>query len=146
MPRREVNTEIEIDAPPERVWQTLGDLTSWSEWNPVIPAIATAPREGATVRFTIRLGGPRLGLTARLQRWAPGEELRWRGPPQAALGVLFSGEHFMRLHALDGDRTRFEHGETFDGWLVPLAWWRLRAVLPGAYAAMNRALKERVEG
>ncbi len=33
---KEIYTEIEIQASPERVWQALTDLERFSQWNPFI--------------------------------------------------------------------------------------------------------------
>jgi len=33
---KQVRTEIEIDASPERVWQVLTDVAGWSTWNPLL--------------------------------------------------------------------------------------------------------------
>lgn len=144
LPSRELTTEILIDAPPEKVWETLADTDHWREWNPVIPSLRGELRPGAIVNFTIVLGRE-LPLSARLLRAEPGEELCWRGPPQAALGLAFAGRHYMRLQ-LDGeDRTFFVHGEEFTGAFVPLLWWRLEPTLRRAYEKMNLALKHRVE-
>ena len=33
---RELNTQIDIDAPVERVWSVLTDFAAYPEWNPFI--------------------------------------------------------------------------------------------------------------
>lgn len=33
---QEITTEIEISAPPSKVWSILTDINSWQEWSPVI--------------------------------------------------------------------------------------------------------------
>ena len=145
MPTRDVFTSIRIDAPPARVWETLADFARWPDWNPVVKAIRTELEPGAIVRFKIKLAGPAIPIQARLLVADADRELRWRGPPQAALGAIVAGEHFMRLRAVGDDQTEFEHGEIFTGLLVPLIWWRLAPILDTAYDGMNRALKRRVE-
>ena len=37
---RVLDTSIDIDAPPQRVWDVLLDLRAWQEWNPFIPFIS----------------------------------------------------------------------------------------------------------
>ena len=36
---RELRAEIEIAAPPERVWQVLRDFDAYPEWNPFMRSI-----------------------------------------------------------------------------------------------------------
>ena len=44
---RELHTEIEIAAPPERVWAVLTDFGSYPEWNPFIRQISGHPAVGS---------------------------------------------------------------------------------------------------
>ena len=34
--RHEIRTEIDIEAPPDRVWAELADLDAYAGWNPFI--------------------------------------------------------------------------------------------------------------
>ncbi|WP_083862001.1 SRPBCC family protein [Halogeometricum pallidum] len=43
---REIQTEIEIDAPPETVWEQLTDFASYEQWNPHISRVSGELREG----------------------------------------------------------------------------------------------------
>ena len=47
---RELRREIEIDAPPERIWAVVTDFGAYSEWNPFIRRISGGLREGARLR------------------------------------------------------------------------------------------------
>ena len=47
---RVLDTSIDIDAPPQRVWDVLLDLRAWQEWNPFIPFITGTP--GGTLSWT----------------------------------------------------------------------------------------------
>ena len=38
--RREMNTQIDIDAPPDSVWSVLTAFKSYGEWNPAIIAVS----------------------------------------------------------------------------------------------------------
>src|SRR3954453_13176582 len=73
-------TRIEIDAPPQRVWEVLGDLTAYREWNPFILEAAGEIRAGE--RLTLRMqpvGGRPMTLRPTVTEVRDGEVLRWLG-------------------------------------------------------------------
>jgi len=50
---RELRREIEIDAPPERIWAVVTDFGAYQEWNPFIRRISGELREGARLEVKI---------------------------------------------------------------------------------------------
>ncbi|MDT0631895.1 SRPBCC domain-containing protein [Rubrivirga sp. S365] len=139
----QIQTQIDIDAPPERVWAVLTDFER-QDWNPFIHEIRGEVREGA--RLFARLGPPgKKPMTFKpvVTRAEPGRALSWRGTLGA--GWLFRGEHAFRLEPLGAGRTRFHHGEAFGGLLVPLLRRSLDTDTRGGFEAMNRAIKAEAE-
>ena len=48
---KELQSEIEINAPAERVWEVLADFASYPRWNPFICWTSGVPRTGNTGRW-----------------------------------------------------------------------------------------------
>lgn len=140
----EIKTQIDIDAPPERVWAVLTDFERHPTWNPFIREIRGEVREGA--RLHVRLGPP----DGKPMTFKPVVTSAERASSFAWLGSLlapwvFSGEHRFRLEPLDGGRTRFHHGEAFGGVLVPLLRKSLDTDTRRGFELMNEALKTEAE-
>jgi hypothetical protein len=137
-------TEIEIAAPPERVWQVLSDLHAYGEWNPFIVQATGQAVVGA--RLTLRMQpttGKERTLRPTVTEVREGELLRWIG--RLVVPGLMDVEHTFFLEPAPGNGTRVHQGEDFRGLLVPLVARTLdRGTLP-AFEAMNEALKRRVE-
>ena len=55
-----VRAEIEIDAPPERVFDILVDLEAYPDWNPFTPRVESSLEIGAPVHLHVRLRGQKL--------------------------------------------------------------------------------------
>src|SRR5262249_6943795 len=89
---RELQTEIEIAAPAERVWQVLADFGAYPEWNPFIRRVTGEARTGARLEAHFQPEGAR-GMTFRptVLNAEPNRELRWLG--RLWLPGLFDGEH-----------------------------------------------------
>jgi hypothetical protein len=75
---KELRTEIEIQAPAEKVWQVLTELDKYPEWNPFICHAAGKAETGKTVDIDFQPDGKGLKLhctvpdsTMRRIEWKP---------------------------------------------------------------------------
>ena len=80
MSGHQLQTEIKIDAGPDRVWSILTDFAAYPEWNPFIRFIHGAPEKGTRLSLRIQPSGAR-GVTFRPSVLVAdvGRELRWLG-------------------------------------------------------------------
>ena len=140
---RELRREIEIDAPPERVWAVVSDFAAYPEWNPFIRRIGGELREGA--RLEVRIEPPdtrAMTFKPTVRAVEANRELRWLG--RLLLPGVFDGEHSLRIEPLDSGRSRFIQSERFTGLLVGLLGGTLSKTEAG-FEQMNAALKARAE-
>jgi hypothetical protein len=141
---KELHSEIEIDAPAERVWRLITDFASYPRWNPFIRTISGEPTTGKRLEVRIEPPGGR-GMTfkPKVLKAEPNRELRWLG--HLLVPGLFDGEHSFTIQPLEEDRVRFVQREAFKGLLVPLFARSLQTNTQRGFEEMNRALKERTE-
>lgn len=139
MAQRLIQTSIEIDASPERVWGILTDFTAYPDWNPFLLSVVGPLREGETL--TINAGG--MQFRPVVTRLRSGRELVWLG--KFLFKGLFDGRHSFKLEVLDGNRTLFRHEEQFSGLLVGLFAHKIETDTRAGFEAMNRKLKELAE-
>lgn len=142
--RREMRTEVEIDAPPERVWSVLTALQSYHEWNPAIIAASGDLRVGS--RLTLRfqpIGTSGYTFRPKLLVVDPPRELRWLGWPRVPL--VFDTEHYFAIAPIGDRRARLEHGLLAYGLGAPFAARAIDRVTRRHFDEMNQALKERTE-
>jgi hypothetical protein len=135
---RSIRSEILIDAPPDAIWAVLADFSSHQQWDPFLVAIAGDAAVGK--RLTVRFAN---GLTFRptVTELRTGRVLEWLG--KLLFGGLFDGRHRFELFP-EGRATRLVQSESFSGLLVPLLKKTL-VETEGRFAALNAALKQRVE-
>lgn len=139
-----MESEIEIQASPERVWDVLTDFASYLAWNPFIPRIAGAVEVGARLETRLQPpGGRGMSFRPTVVLADPAKELRWLG--RLGLPGLFDGEHSFRIEALGPDRVRFVQSERFAGLLAPLILPFVERGTRKGFEAMNQALKARAE-
>jgi hypothetical protein len=140
---KQLDTDIEIDAAPARVWSVLSDLERYHEWNPFIVEAHGSVEEGARLR--VRMAPPG-GRAATLKPTVTAVEservLEWWG--HVGVRGVFDGRHRFELHPSNGG-TRLTQSETFTGLLVPIFARSLDAHTAAGFGLMNTALKARAE-
>jgi hypothetical protein len=141
---KELRTEIEIQAPAERVWEILMDFASFPEWNPFIRHASGEAKTGAKIEVYLQPSDAK-GMTFRptVLKAEPNRELRWLG--HLLVPGLFDGEHIFTIEPLEADRVRFVQREIFKGLLVRLFARGLDTDTQRGFEEMNQALKLRAE-
>ncbi len=138
----QLRTEVQIDAPPARVWEVLTDFASYPEWNPFIHAVEGRVAKGESLTLLLTPpDGAEWRISSVVLRAEPHRELRWRGKLWVA--GIFDGEHYFQLSERDGG-TRLLQAEDFSGLLARYMGNRYTQTVRG-FVGMNQALKKRVE-
>lgn len=114
MSRVEVSTQIA--APPERVWDLIGDPTRMGEWSPECKALAwigdsTAPAIGAKFKGRNRNGWRRWTTRCTIVSYQPGREIAWDvdffGIPVSRWGYqIEAGDRGSRCRVVESFRDR----------------------------------------
>src|SRR5215203_4503824 len=141
---KELHSEIEIAASPERVWDILADFAAYPRWNPFIRRISGELKVGERLEVRLEPPGSR-GITLRptVLSAEPNRQLRWLG--HLLVPGLFDGEHTLATEPLGENRVRFVQHEVFKGVLVRLLARSLYNNTLRGFEEMNGALKERAE-
>lgn len=132
-------TEIQIDAPVEKVWEMLMDFETYPQWNPFVKSLEGDIRAGGSINVKL----PGMTFKPIIQVVKPNKEFRWLG--HLWIKGLFDGEHCFQLEEQADGKTRFIHSENFSGILVPLFRKQLLTKTKLGFEAMNKSLKSRVE-
>jgi hypothetical protein len=141
---KQLHTQIDIEAAPERVWAVLTDFAAFPDWNPFMVRAEGNVRQGE--RLTIRMqpdSGRAMTFRPTVLEAEPNRRLRWLG--RVLVPGVFDGEHSFSIEPLGSGKVRLVQEEEFRGVLVPLMARSLdRGTLP-AFEKMNHALKRRAE-
>lgn len=145
MIRRELHAEVEIDAPPARVWEVLTGFGDYARWNPFMREVRGTAREGETLAVRIELPGELDRTFApRIVALTPRRELTWVG--RLVVPGLFDGVHSFFLEPLEaGGRCLLIQHENFSGLLMPLFTPAMEGATRRGFEAMNAALKREAE-
>lgn len=137
-----IETEIDIDAPPEAVWEILADFKTWKDWNPFITGDGEA-KVGASLLLEIAPPGKKpMKFSPKVQIADAPKRLEWLG--RVLMPGIFDGHHCFHLEVQDGG-TRLRQFENFTGILVGPVIGKQKAATELGFMAMNRALKKRAE-
>lgn len=112
-------------------------------WNPFIKSISGEQREGCLLKISLQPpGGGAMKFKPRILKLKEGSEFRWKG--KLFVPGIFDGEHFFILKPVNAHSTRFIHGESFSGIMIPFTGNMLSKTKQG-FELMNDALKRECE-
>jgi len=142
---QEITTEIEISAPPPKVWSILTDINNWQEWSPIIKDSHGTASVGSELTITM-IGkeqgedGPRYNpIITELKEPS---YLRWRA--HMLTGFIFTNYKVLELEETNSG-TRLIHKEMFKGLLAPVFCGQMEKGVPPMLNSMNQALKKLAE-
>jgi hypothetical protein len=143
--KKELYSEIEINATSDRVWRVLTDFLTYPIWNPFIREIRGNAAAGEKLRVFLQPSGSRgMVFKPTVLKAEKNRELRWLG--KLFFSGLFDGEHYFRIEPMDDTRVKFIQAEVFSGILVRLFAKSLDKDTLRGFSEMNEALKKRSEG
>ena len=144
---REIKTEIDIAAPPAKVWKILTDIEKWKDWSPVINDASGTASPGSKLSITMcskegkgGKDGPKYEPVVTV--FEEPRRFQWRATMMA--GFIFTNGKVLELEETTAG-TRLVHKETFSGMLVPLMWTQMESGVPPMLDSMNEALKTLAE-
>jgi uncharacterized protein YndB with AHSA1/START domain len=103
--------QIQIAAPPARVWAILIDAPSWPKWQKPIENVAAAGPLEKGMSFSWRTGGT--NIHSQVQLFEPERRLSWTGTAMTAKAV-----HVWELKPQSGNQTLLIMKESMDGPLM----------------------------
>ncbi len=131
--------EIEVGAPPEKVWSELTGIERWSEWR---PGVSTAKLEGGlAVGSVFRWKANGLPIVSAIRELEPQKRIGWTGRSPGT-----KASHLWLLEPAAGGGTRVVTRESMAGWFPRLLKLFAPGFLSKTLAASLRALKARAEG
>lgn len=140
---KELRTEIEIQATPDKVWQVLTDLDQYPQWNPFICHAIGKPEVGGKVDIDFQPDSKGLKLHCTVVTLEPNRLLSWKY--NVLIPFLMQGVHSFTIEPLENDRVRFIDREIFTGLLVPLQANDIDTNSKRGFEEMDKALKARAE-
>jgi len=148
---REIRTTADIHAAADRVWQVLGDLTTYKDWNPYITRAEGGVEVGGTLKLRLELpGGEALNVQPVVLEADEPRELRWLWAK--GFSGICDTEQCFTLVPKGENRTHVINRITCTGLALSLPGIgaatnaRLETNFRQGLEAMNRALKSRAQG
>jgi hypothetical protein len=142
---QEIKTEIEITAPPSKVWSIIMDINNWQEWSPIINDSNGTASVGSKLSITMMSkeegkDGPK--YSPIITELDEPTYFRWRAHMLA--GFIFTNDKILELEETNSG-TRLTHKETFSGLLAPIFCGQMEKGVPPMLNSMNKALKDLAE-
>lgn len=105
------HVQIQIAAPPTKVWALLIDAPSWPKWQKHIESVTAVGPLASGRSFSWRTGGT--NIHSQVQLFEPERRLSWTGTALTAKAV-----HVWELKPESGNQTLLAMKESMDGTLM----------------------------
>lgn len=140
-----ITTEINISAPPKKVWDILTDINNWQTWSSVIIKSQGVASMGAKLNITMigkkeGVDGP--NYSPIITKLEEERNLSWTATMMA--GFIMTNGKILELEETPTG-TRLIHKETFSGLMSVIMWSHMETGVPPMLNAMNKALKDLAE-
>ena len=129
--------QIQIDAPPEVVFEILSDLSGWPSWNSEVRSISVSGPVQPETRFRWKAGGAT--MSSRLEVVTPPSEIGWTGK---AMGI--NAVHVFQLEGRNGGTLAISQ-ESFRGLIPSVLKSYSRKILQRGIDGILSALKVEAE-
>lgn len=135
----QINTQIEINATPEKIWAVLMDFENYPHWNPFIKSIKGEALAGSQLSAQI----DQMRFKPFVTKVVVNQHFSWMG--SLWITGLFDGHHQFDLIPQANGSTLLIHSESFSGLLVRLFKKMLDTQTLAGFHAMNSSLKDLIE-
>jgi uncharacterized membrane protein len=96
---------VAIDAPADKVWATLTDISSYPNWNSYIVEASGTLKVGEKLKIVEEIDGRRNSHAVRITRFDPTNKvLVWQG--SALLPSLFQWSEWFSVESIDANHSR----------------------------------------
>ncbi len=141
---KQLITQIEINAAPEKIWTILTDFANYKNWNPFVKELTGNVKVGETIQVMLQPPGSNaMKFTPVVVSFEKNQGFSWKG--KLFIGGLFDGEHIFELKPINEHKTLFVQRENFSGILIPFLGKMIDTTTRQGFEAMNTKLKELVE-
>ena len=138
-----IEKRVGVKASPERIWELVADLSSWSRWNTVETDVEGAIAFGGHLTLTEAYEGlPERRATAQVAEWQPLARLVWA----EKRGWLFRTMRYIEIEQLDRGSCILASGVRFAGLRGELFHDSHRARIRRGQESIVEGLKTAAEG
>ncbi len=141
--KKQIRTEIIINAGSDRVWQVLTNFSGYTIWNPFIIESLGKAVAGTRLKNTMLNNGKKMVFKPVITRCEPNTCFEWLG----SLWVkgLFDGRHSFQIEPISAQQVKLIQSEEFSGLLSGPILNKIGNDTRNNFIKMNQALKQVAE-
>lgn len=138
-----IDHDLEVNAPPEKVWEAISDLPSYPEWNPFVRECKSTLKPGDPLRMKVQLGSSVREEEEIIVSCDEGEGFAY-GMKPPPLGALKSYRSH-KIEDLGNGKSRYLSHFELHGWLSPVVKAFVGSKLQTGFTSMSEGIRDRAE-